>query len=441
MKDTAKKFKFGMEFELFTLDKNGYMSSGGDRLIKRVHDDYPGIGLKKECGKNMIELTSLPHQDVTNIMQTMIGEFESCLYAAEKEDLILYPLGTYPGPFKPEMRQEGGYKVKENVFGKTRFAIAGRCVGLHCHYTLPKGVFDTVTKTLKQLVRSKNQQSMVNTYNLFIASDPALTTFAQSSPFYQGKYLGKDSRVIVYRGGKALKYPLGLYANHQKQGMLQPYKYTGADLLQIIKLRFEEWNESVQQTNNKLWAFLKHGSILDTAWNPVKINSHGTIEQRGMDMNYPNIIIALAIVIKYIAQKVQVDYNNVVVSDFATQEPFKLEGDSIHIPPHSHVLYDLQPKAAYEGLANESVYKYCKGLLKLAKICIPASRAPLVAPLEQMLEEKKTVSDRVLDMAKKEGISPDKGLTESQAAELALDMSKDLFKNIILTKQHLQGLE
>ena len=58
--------------------------------------------------------------------------------------------------------------AKLKIFGKQRFNIAARCVGLHCHYSLPWGVFDYKNKIIKKLIDSKNKQSMVNIYNLFI---------------------------------------------------------------------------------------------------------------------------------------------------------------------------------------------------------------------------------------------------------------------------------
>lgn len=439
MRETIMKtMKFGMEFELFTLDHEGRMISGAERLIKRVREINPQIDIQKECGKNMIEIRSFPHTNLPDIMIKIMDDFESVLHSAEKENVVLYSYGTYPGNFTPEFTKEKGYKIKEQIFGKNRFTIAARCIGLHCHYSLPWGVFDYVDRIIKPLVNSKNKQSMVNTYNLFIAMDPALTTFTQCSPYYQGKFLGKDSRAIVYRGGDVMKYPQGLYTNHQDFGMLQPYKVTGTDLMQIIKHRFDNWNDIIKKLNMNLKVFLKHGSILETTWNPVKISSHGTIEERGMDVNHPRVIIAVATLIEYIAREVQEKFVQILPSDIALTEPFKKEANVIYIPPHTHVRFNLQVKAAYKGLEDKDVYNYCSGLLKLGKQCIPKERMPLIEPLEKMLKEKKTVSDHILAEAKKLGAK--NSISNKQAAELALRNSKDLFKEIIMTKQLIKNL-
>ncbi|MBS3102329.1 hypothetical protein J4458_02685 [Candidatus Woesearchaeota archaeon] len=434
-----KNLTFGVEFEAFTLDSKGYMASGSEKLIKRVKETNQNIAIVKECGQNMLEINSFPHTNIQNNMLKVIEDFEAVLHCAEKDGLAIYAYGTYPGSFKPEMRQDKRYAIQEQILGKTRFLHAARCVGLHCHCSLPWGVFDSKLRIIKNLVNSKNKQCMVNTYNLFIAIDPALTTFAQSSPFYQGKFLGKDSRVIVYRGGDALKYPHGLYTNYPDFGMLQPYKSTGTDLLQIISKRFDSWSSILKNLDVNLKVLLKHGSILDTTWNPIKISSHGTIEQRGMDMNHPSIVVAIATAVKYISKELQDKFVQVMPSDIGVTEPFKREGNVIHIPPHTHIRFELQPKSAYKGLEDNAVYAYCSGILKLAKSCIPKDRLVLIEPLGRMLKERKTVSDHILSQAKKMGIDIKK-VTNKQAAELALRYSRELFKDIILTKQVLKSL-
>lgn len=437
---SLKKLKFGVEFELFTLDQEGQIISGSERLIKKINDTFPNIKIEKECGKNMIEINSFPDTNIPNAIEKTLEDFESILHCAEKENIVLYSYGTHPGTFTPEIHESKGYQIKEQIFGKQRFSIAARCIGLHCHFSLPWGVFDYANKIIKDLINSKNQQSMINLYNLFIAMDPALTTFAQSSPFYQGKYLGKDSRVIVYRGGEIFNYPQGLYSNYQKFGALQPYKYTEWDLIQIIKNRFDNWKTIIKKIDVNLRVFLKRGSILDTAWNPVKISSHGTIEQRGMDINHPRVIISLATLIEHISREVQENYLQVIPSNIGIDEPFKREDNKIYIPPHTRVRFELQPKSAYDGLENDDIYNYCTGLLKLGKTCMPKESLSLMEPIEKMLKERKTVSDEILEEAKKMGIDTKEKMTNNQAAELALKLSEGLFKEIIMTKQAIKNL-
>jgi gamma-glutamyl:cysteine ligase YbdK (ATP-grasp superfamily) len=436
-KQTLKTMRFGIEFELFTLDEQGYMTNGADRLIKRVKNEYPDIEIKRECAKNMIEITTPPREEVPHAMQTALEDYERVIQCAEKEKLILYSYGTYPGAFTPEFHSGKRYTDKEKIIGKQRFTIAGRCIGLHIHYSLPWGVFDSLERIIKPLIRSKNKESMVNIYNLCIAMDPALTTFAQSSPFYQGEKLGKDARMIAYRGGKELDYPQGLYANLPQFGALPNYKSTNTDILHVIGERFNEWTDLVKQFTQNVIILSKHGSILDNTWNPVKINAHGTMEVRGMDMNHPDIIIALAICIKYIIKAVQEKYIKVIPSDTGIEAPFKKEGNKIFIPPDSYVQNELQRKSAYNGLKDDAIYTYCNGFLKLAKEFVPLKKQILLVPLETMIETRQTTSDLILKRVKENPNYDDNTLTPAQAAELALKLSADLYNEVIFTKQRL----
>ncbi len=432
-----KKVQFGIEFELFTLDKDGYMVSGAERLIKRVQKEHPEIEMKPECAKNMIEIITSPHTEVPDVMLKTIADFESVVMCAKKEDLILYAYGTYPGSFTPEIYPAKRYETQKKILGKQKFLISGRCIGLHIHYSLPWGVFDTINKVIKPLTISKNKQSMINVYNLCIAMDPALSTFAQSSPFYQGKRLGKDARAIMYRGGKELDSPDGLYANLPQFGSLLGYMSTNTDLLNLIKERFTEWEIMLKQVGSSVKMFAKYGSILDSTWNPVKVNAHGTMEIRGMDINHPDVVVAIAIIVKFIIKAIQEKFLNVIPSDVGVSEPFKREGKNIYIPPDSHVRNVLQKKAVYAGLEDDAILIYCTNLIKLAKQFVPEQRWPLLKPLEEMIKNRTTASDRVIALARQLGIDTEKELNERDAALLAKNLSNDLYTEFTLTKENL----
>src|SRR5687767_13276016 len=137
LKRTQPKFQFGTELELFTLDKKGYMVNDAPKLINTIKKNFVGIIIQKEVGKNMVEINSDPDTEVSNALENIIEQLELMLYAAEKENLVLYPYGTYPGSFTPELNKDKKYKIKEKILGKNRSLHAARCIGLHCHYTLP----------------------------------------------------------------------------------------------------------------------------------------------------------------------------------------------------------------------------------------------------------------------------------------------------------------
>lgn len=435
-KKVQKTMRFGIEFEFFTLDESGYITNGSDRLIQCVKKRYPEVCIKRECGKNMVEITTPPDVEVPNAILKAIEDFEKVIECAREENMVLYAYGTYPGSFTPEFHSNKRYKAQEKIFGKQRFSIGGRCIGLHIHYSLPWGVFDSLKKVIKPLIQSKNSECLVNIYNFCIAMDPALTALTQSSPYYQGKFLAKDSRMLVYRGGKILKYPDGLYADHPEFGALQDYKVTNSDIIHTILERFENWSNIIKKIGYNVYTLAKHGSILDNAWNPVKINAHGTMEIRGMDMNHPDIIVATAILIKFIIKEIQEKFLKIKPSDVGKETPFKFDGQTILIPPSTYVINELQYLSAYEGLSSDIIHKYCSSLVQLAKNFIPEEKKFLLKPFDDMLATRQTISDHIIEAVKKECQNKNE-LTPKEAAALALELSLNLYDEIAIMKKRL----
>src|SRR3989344_1159340 len=165
-KRPLKKSLTGFEVEMFTINKKGCIVNSADNFLKRAKSDK-NLTLKKEISRNIIEIASYPHETIQNTMNNLLKELEYAVDIGEKENVLLCPLGAYPGKFNPKMRDDQKYSIKKSIFGAQR---------------------------------SKIKDSLVNSYNFLIAADPALTCFMQSSPFYQGTYIGKDSRIIMWRG-------------------------------------------------------------------------------------------------------------------------------------------------------------------------------------------------------------------------------------------------
>ena len=108
-----KKSLTGFEVELFTIDK-----------------------IKKECAGNMIEIASYPNEMLPDTMGHLLDELEYLASIAEKEGILLCPLGTYPGKFNPFMRDDKRYKVQKYIFGKNRFKIRTRTPLLVCCFAI-----------------------------------------------------------------------------------------------------------------------------------------------------------------------------------------------------------------------------------------------------------------------------------------------------------------
>ncbi len=430
----------GMEAEFFVIDNNGLISDSADEIISEAKLANELVDVKQECAKNMIEFGCKPHFYLHRAFLDLIGGIEHVLKKAHSRGLMLYPYGTYPGKFEPVMRTTGLYGTKSEVFGSERFKIAGRCIGFHFHKVLPWGVFDRQTKDLKQLSESKIKRTVVDVHNLCIASDPAITTLMQSSPFYQGKHIGQDSRVIVYRGGNILGYPEGYYAKLQEFGGLPNYKAYGKDLIYKIKEKYLEWARVISQARFGLRPLAKYPSQLDTTWNPVRINSLGTIEVRGMDMNLLSYTAAASTLLTHLLREVQTNYLSVKPTELAVKEPFRLEGNTILVPPSHYVRKKLQYLSAYEGLSDWEISKYCKAFVKLAKAFVPAEARKLLRPINKVLEEGKTVSDHILREAGFRADEAEAELPNEVAAELAIRAAEHFEKDLAQIKQQLKLL-
>src|SRR3989338_7122197 len=121
-KRLLKKSLIGFEVETFTMNKKGYIINAADKLLKKAKSDKNFV-IQKECGSSMIETGSYPAQTIPSTMGYLLTELEYLADIAEKEGILLCPLGTYPGKFDPFMRDDKRYKMQEYIFWKNRLKI------------------------------------------------------------------------------------------------------------------------------------------------------------------------------------------------------------------------------------------------------------------------------------------------------------------------------
>lgn len=426
-----KHFSLGLEAELFVVDQSGNIVAGADTILKKINDSTTKHTVTKECAKNIIELGSVPSPERSAVTKSFLTELQLLQNTARAQGYHVLPLGTYPGTFAPSMRTDKRYRIQVDIFGKQRFLNAGRCCGFHFHYEMPKGVFDTNKKMLKNLNDSKHQEYLVHAFNTLVALDPVLTTFMQSSPFYQGKHLAKDSRVLVYRGGVELSYDKSLYARSPNLGSLPPYVHAGANLVSRVHEHYAEWIEMLNMAGVPEKDFPQYRSILDPNWSAVKVNAHGTLEQRGMDMNRLPILLAVSALIQLILQRVQDGDIRVVPHDSGIAEPFALERKTLYIAPDTYVKKHLQPRAVAEGLSNDDVHRYCKRAVALAEQLGGKREAQALQALTEMLATKRTTSDDIIAYAKKAGHTDiTDTLPKNLAQEIALMHAEQLAHDI-----------
>lgn len=426
-KRPLKRSMTGLEIETFLMDEGGRISYNNLELIKRVLKQHPKAEILKECGRNMIEFGCYPSINTYNPAIEIIGSLEKTIGVAEGMGLRLFPFGTYPGSYRAEFTPDrsGGYRIKKKIFGKERFALATKAVGFHHHYALPKGVFDYAKKNIKMLFDSKLQRSMLNAYNFEIAIDPVLTLLMQSSPFIDGRNLAKDCRMLIYRGGKKLKYPKGLYADLQQLGGLPPYKQTETDLINSLKRRREIWKKKVNEADPSAKMSRLYPYNLDIGWNPVKINKQGTLEQRGMDMNFMSVLLGVSALLKFCLKKIQREFIEVIPSDIGIKDPFRIRKGIMFIPPQTHVRVVYQKMSAYEGFESDELFEYAKRFFTFAKSVTPDFYYPILKKIESMIAKRRSISDEMLSFAKrKKYLDAHGNISDENAAEFALHYSR-----------------
>ncbi|MBU2476006.1 hypothetical protein KKG83_00885 [Candidatus Micrarchaeota archaeon] len=437
-KTPLKRSMLGLETEFFTLNENGFMASKADEIIKTAQKQK--IPVIKECAKNMLELGVFPSTKIYNISKNYLEHLQELIDSAEKHSVMLYPLGTYPGSFEPEMRRTGLYAIKQKVFGESKFKIAGRNIGFHFHYTLPRGVFDQKKKCLKQPKKSKIAESMVNAFNLMLAVDPVLTTLLQSSPFYQGKYYGKDSRIIWYRGGKFLQNPDGLYSGMEEIGQLPSYAHTATDLINRTESSYKEWEKELIKAEIPKKRMKEYPSKLSVGWPPLKVNMHGTLEQRGIDMNHPKYVLGASVLISAVLREIFEEFLEIKPSDLGMHEPFKKENSTVHVPPDTIVREKLQFLSAKEGLDSIVIKKHIKGFVKLSRHFMLKEEKKAVKPLMNIIERNATVSDIWIKRVKKAGFSLKEIVPNDLFAEMALKSCRQLKKSMDKTKKTFEAI-
>ncbi len=431
-----KRSLSGYETENFILNNDGSIDHS-DPLLKKAQKQK--LNVQAECAKSMIEVICFPYRKLSSTSKEIVNSHIKLTEIAEKNNKHIYPFATYFGINKPSFRQGGWYTVKEKVLGKERFTNAGLCCGFHQHYTLPRGMFDHKTKMLHYKLNSKVKKTMLDGYNFIIAMDPILTTLLQASPFVNCKHLAKDSRTVLYRGGKKLNYMKGLYGARQLFGGLPPYKQTLGDLLSTLNKKHAKWISLLKRAGYGKTELAKSSNILDYAWNPVKINKHGTIEYRGGDMNFLSQIFGVSTMMKYSLRKIYQDFMLVVPMDIDVKEAFKIENNMIFIPPHTIVRNEFQKHSAYEGFKNKELTIYINRFYKFIKSNTPKKYHKLLEPIKKTIEEKRTISDKILAKARRAGYK-DK-ITQEYAKELALFYSEKNIKDLHKTKAILEKIE
>jgi gamma-glutamyl:cysteine ligase YbdK (ATP-grasp superfamily) len=371
--------RVGLEHELFLVDRSGAPSDLADPFLRRCREAAREVGLdprcfEAECAKGLVEITTAPSHGVVNLARNYLGNLELALGVASEQDLALYPLGTYPLPIRPAMREDPAYTVKARTIGHERFSHAGRCAGAHLHLELPAGtVWPDVKAALDAPVAA--QRELLGLYNLATALDPALVALTRACSFYEGRAEGFASRTVHYRGILGFD---GLYADLREVGALSAYASRVEDLVDRQRARYGAWFSAMDLAGVEHRLFAKAGGNLHRAsWNPVRLSRHGTVEIRSMDANFPEVVLAVCALIGGAAERVRRERLEVRPSrGVLTLEP---EGDLLRVPIFSYLNSELLGAAVTRGVLDRRVEAYVDSVVSFAS---PYLESPeLVEPL------------------------------------------------------------
>jgi hypothetical protein len=433
-----ERSKSGLEMELFLVDSEGKVSNSADAAIAYKEQEKLDLDLKKECTQGFVEIGVLPRIYLRNIATRVLDDVIGVVDIAEKLDLNVFPLAVNPLKYTPVMRESGWYQVKEKIFGSPKWPLAGRCTGFHFHYSLPMGVFNDDDRFLNSNAARREKQKTVNSYNFAIAADPALTLLTQSSPIVNSKFMAKDSRMLMYRGGESLDYD-GLYSAFPEFGSLPKYTVTYDELIDLNSEMYDDWL-AIMRKAGAPQELMDSYRKLDFGWNPVKINKVGTIEQRGMDMNMPSLLLAVGILIKYALRDIQRQEIEVVPSSIAIKTPFLLEDGKLYVPPFWYLESNLQKFSAYEGLENDVMHNYAIEFLAFCMRSVNKKYYPALKPVQDILKKSKNTSDEILSSIRKKGYDPNTEIPDSPLIDIILSYAGKLRKDAEKTKDLMESL-
>jgi carboxylate-amine ligase len=402
--------RIGLEQEFFLVDRRGAPCELADLFLWECKEAARARGLdprcfKAESVKGLVEIVTPPGYAVREMVRHYLGNLNLALGVASELDLALYPLGTYPLPINPALRDDAGYTVKAGIIGHGRFSHAGRCAGAHLHLELPAGtVWPDVKATLDATAAA--QRELLGLYNLVTALDPAIVALTRACPFYQGRLDGVAARTVHYRG--ILDFD-GVYADLREVGGLSAYASRVEDLVDQQRARYRAWFAAMDLAGVERRHFASTGGNLHRAsWNPVRLSHHGTVEIRTMDANFPEMVLAVCTLIRAAAERVRRE--RLEVRPVRGELALEPDGDLLYVPIFSYLNGELMAAAVTRGVRDQRVEAFVDSVVRFASPYL--ERPELVEPLGSSGSYRTTESE-ILESFPAQGatLTPDQGLS------------------------------
>lgn len=394
--DVAER-RIGLEQEFFLVDEEGNPVNRADEFLQQCRNAAQTAGLSPhyfmpEWVKGMIEINTPPAHTPTELARAYLRNLQLALDVGHQMHLRLYPLSSYPLHLIPAIRDKLSYHLQVRTVGYDRFLNAGKCTGTHVHLEVSPGAIDPRVGVSYDTTPAE-QEELISVYNLATALDSALIALARACPYYEGEAQGLAYHIVRYRGSEVFGWE-GVYTHLQTVGGLMPYADCVERLVELQFDRYYAWLEAMDRAGVERHLFAESGgNLLDTGWNPVRLNDLGTVELRGIDSNYPKTILALLTLIHDAAARVRQE--GIAVRPKAGARHFELEGDRLWVPDFDYLNGKLLYAAVTEGVENARVTAYLDSVLAFA---IPenTSEAANLAKLRADLEKYKTTEAKIL---------------------------------------------
>jgi hypothetical protein len=380
MLTTLEDRRVGLEQEFFLVDEDGVLSNRADEFLARCREVAVAAGrdpesYASECARSMVEVSTPPVYTLDELSREYLASLELALDVGQDLGLRLYPLATYPLGVEPSIREETHYQIQARAVGRERFANAGRCAGVHLHLEVAGGTIDA-RAGVSYGSTGAAQEELLNIYNLATAFDAALIALTRSCPFYECIADGIAARTALYRGDPELA-PYGLYARLQTVGGLLPYASSTEELVEQQFARYHAWLETLDRAGieRRLFFELGGGLLQASSWNPVRLNTHGTVELRGIDSNYPEAVLAISSLVSSAADRVRRE--NLSVLPREDLRVFEVERSILSVPGFGYLNGELFRAAVTGGTESPTVSSYLDSVLRFsgAELGFEASRA------------------------------------------------------------------
>ncbi|MEG4836973.1 glutamate-cysteine ligase family protein [Microcoleus sp. B9-D4] len=394
--DVVKR-RIGLEQEFFLVDEAGYLSDRADEFLQGCHLMAQAQGLNPnyfvaEFVKSIVEINTPPAYTGTELARKYLNNLKLALAVARQMNLRLYPLSSYPLHIRPVMRDRPNYHIQARTVGYDKFLHAGKCTGTHLHLEVAPGVIDPRVG-ISYNSTSAERKELLNIYNLATACDSALISLTRACPFYEGQAIGLAAHTIRYRGSETFGWE-GVYTNLQSVGGLMPYAETVEDLVEQQFARYYAWLQAMEKAGIEPHLFKEAGgSLLKSAWNPIRLNNHGTVEIRSIDSNYPSVILAVIILLENLANRVRRE--NLTVRPAKGMQIFELVGDRLYVPDFTYLNGELLYASATEGVKNPKVKVYVDSILQFA-MGEAGEKANFLAQLSKDMEHYQTIEAEIL---------------------------------------------